>query len=319
MFVARIILTRICVAFGVLFAISIFLFVAIETLPGDLASETAGRFTPPEEIEFARDRMGLNEHPVQRYIDWLSAAARGDFGTSSYSRGEIAPLLADRLGNTALLATFAFLMAVPTGFAAAVTAVILNGSVLDRGMTAVSLMVISMPEFLIGYLLMTIFVVTFPVFPAHTIFYEDMGAIERLHAMVLPAATLAAVGFGPVLRISRASLLNALASGYIETAKLKGLPPWRVVLVHALPNALPPIINMIVLLVANFLVGAFIVEQIFSYPGIGNAMIAAVKFRDIPLVLAIGLVFAVFFVLLNLLADIVSIISTPRLRTPLSG
>ena len=318
MFVARIILTRICVAFGVLFAISIFLFVAIETLPGDLASETAGRFTPPEEIEFARDRMGLNEHPVQRYIDWLGAAARGDFGTSSYSRGEIAPMLADRLGNTALLATFAFLMAVPAGFAAAVTAVILNGSALDRGMTAVSLMVISMPEFLIGYLLMTLFVVMFPVFPAHTIFYEDMGAIERLHAMVLPAATLAAVGFGPVLRISRASLLNVLASGYIETAKLKGLPPWRVVLVHALPNALPPIINMIVLLVANFLVGAFIVEQIFSYPGIGNAMIAAVKFRDIPLVLAIGLVFAVFFVLLNLLADIVSILSTPRLRTPLS-
>lgn len=319
MFVARIILTRVCVAFGVLFAISIFLFVAIETLPGDLASETAGRFTPPEEIEFARDRMGLNEHPVQRYFDWLSAAARGDFGTSSYSRGEIAPMLADRLGNTALLAAFAFMMAVPTGFAAAVTAVILNGRALDRGMTAVSLMVISMPEFLIGYLLMTLFVVMFPVFPAHTIFYEDMGAIERLHAMVLPAATLAAVGFGPVLRISRASLLNVLASGYIETAKLKGLPPWRVVLVHALPNALPPIINMIVLLVANFLVGAFIVEQIFSYPGIGNAMIAAVKFRDIPLVLAIGLVFAVFFVLLNLLADIVSIISTPRLRTPLSG
>ena len=284
-----------------------------------MASETAGRFTPPEEIEFARDRMGLNEHPVQRYIDWLGAAARGDFGTSSYSRGEIAPMLADRLGNTALLATFAFLMAVPAGFAAAVTAVILNGSALDRGMTAISLMVISMPEFLIGYLLMTIFVVMFPVFPAHTIFYEGMGAIERLHAMVLPAATLAAVGFGPVLRISRASLLNVLASGYIETAKLKGLPPWRVVLVHALPNALPPIINMIVLLVANFLVGAFIVEQIFSYPGIGNAMIAAVKFRDIPLVLAIGLVFAVFFVLLNLLADIASILATPRLRTPLSG
>ena len=319
MLVARTILTRICVAFGVLFAISIFLFVAIETLPGDLASETAGRFTPPEEIEFARDRMGLNEHPVQRYFDWLGAAARGDFGTSTYSRGEIAPMLADRLGNTALLAAFAFMMAVPTGFAAAVTAVILNGSALDRGMTAVSLMVISMPEFLIGYLLMTLFVVMFPVFPAHTIFYEGMGAIERLHAMVLPAATLAAVGFGPVLRISRASLLNVLASGYIETAKLKGLPPWRVVLVHALPNALPPIINMIVLLVANFLVGAFIVEQIFSYPGIGNAMIAAVKFRDIPLVLAIGLVFAVFFVLLNLLADIVSILSTPRLRTPLSG
>ena len=318
MFLARTILTRMCVAFGVLFAISIFLFVAIETLPGDLASETAARFTPPEEIELARDRMGLNEHPARRYFDWLGAAARGDFGTSTYSRGEIAPMLADRLGNTALLAAFAFMMAVPTGFAAAVTAVILNGSALDRGMTAVSLMVISMPEFLIGYLLMTLFVVMFPVFPAHTIFYEDMGAIERLHAMVLPAATLAAVGFGPVLRISRASLLNVLASGYIETAKLKGLPPWRVVLVHALPNALPPIINMIVLLVANFLVGAFIVEQIFSYPGIGNAMIAAVKFRDIPLVLAIGLVFAVFFVLLNLLADIVSILSTPRLRTPLS-
>ncbi|HCA92569.1 MAG TPA: ABC transporter permease [Alphaproteobacteria bacterium] len=315
MFLARLILIRVATASGVLLAISILLFFAIETLPGDLASETASRFTPEDQIAFAREQLGLNAHPVRRYLAWIGAAARGDFGTSFYSRGDIAPMLAERLGNTALLAGFAAAMAIPAGFVAAVISVIARGGIFDRGMTVVSLAVISMPEFLIAYLLMTVFVVIYPVFPAHTIFYDDMARSSRLAAMVLPAATLAVVGFAPVLRISRASLINVLASGYVETARLKGLPIWRIVLVHALPNALPPIINMVVLLIAHFLVGAFIVEQIFSYPGIGKAMIAAVKFRDIPLVLATGLVFAVFFVTLNLLADVISLLVTPRART----
>ncbi len=316
MALTRIIAARIGGAVFVLLAISVILFVAVETLPGDFASATAPRFTTGDQIEFTREELGLNAHAVTRYADWIKRAAKADFGVSWYSGQPIAPMLAERIGNTALLALFAAFMAIPLGFFAAILSVIHRGTIFDRGATIVSLAVISMPEFLVAYLLMTFFVVTFPVFPAHTVFFDSMSLGDRLHSMVLPAGSLAIVAIAPVLRLTRASLINVLASEYIETARLKGLPVWRVVLVHALPNALPPIINMTVLVIANFLVGAFIVEQIFSYPGIGNAMIAAVKFRDIPLVLAIGLVFAAFFVALNLLADIVSILVTPRARYP---
>ena len=163
---------------------------------------------------------------------------------------------------------------------------------------------------------MTIFVVTIPIFPAHTVFTDEMRLADRLHAMALPAATLAIAGLAPVLRVSRACLISVLASDYIEMAKLKGISITRIITIHALPNVLPPIINMVVLLIANYMVAAFIVEEIFSYPGIGKMMIAAVKFRDIPLVLATGMVFAFFFVILNLIADLLSIMVSPKLRDP---
>ncbi len=319
MMLSRIVAARVVGAGYVLLAISLILFVAVETLPGDFASATAPRFTTGDQIEFTRERMGLNVAPAERYFAWIGRAIRGEFGESWYTRQEIAPMLAERIGNTALLAAFAAAMAIPVGFAAAVVSVMYRRSLFDRGSSIISLTVISMPEFLVAYLLMTFFVVTYPIFPAHTVFYDEMRINERLHAMVLPAASLAIVAVAPVLRLTRASLINILAADYIEMANLKGIRLSRVVLVHALPNALPPIMNALVIIVANFIVGAFIVEQIFSYPGIGKSMIAAVKFRDIPLVLAIGLVFAAFFVFLNLFADIVSILATPRARFPVQS
>ena len=318
MILQRIILIRVAQAFCVFLALSILLFFTIEILPGDIVSATSSRFTPLDQIEYAREQLGLTEHPVKRYIHWIGSAAVGDFGSSPYTRGNIAPVLFERLGNTALLTLLSSMIALPIGFTAAVISVMTRGSIFDRTSTMISLIAISLPEFLIAYLLMTIFVVTYPLFPAHTIFYDEMDIGARLHAMILPASTLAIVGIAPVLRISRASLINVLSANYIEMARLKGVPIWRIVTVHALPNAIPPIINMVVLLIAHFMVGAFIVEQIFSYPGIGNMMIAAVKFRDIPLVLAVGMVFAVFFISLNLLADIISLLATPRARLPFS-
>lgn len=316
MTIIRIIGLRIITAMLVLLALSAFLFTAVETLPGDFASASAPRYTTGEQIAFSREEMGLNIHPVKRYAHWITAAAQGDFGISWYTRADIAPMLKELIGNTMMLALLAALMAIPFGFMLALLSVIFRGSMFDRGVTALSLAVISMPEFLIAYLLMTIFVVTLPIFPAHTIFYSGMDISERLYAMILPSVTLAIVALAPIIRMTRASLMDVLSRDYVMTARLKGIPVWRVMVIHALPNALPPIINVIVLVMANFMVGAFIVEQIFSYPGIGKAMITAVKFRDIPLVLAIGIIFAVFFISLNLIADIISILVTPRARYP---
>lgn len=313
---ARIIGGRIVAAVFVLWAISAILFCAVETLPGDFASATAPRFVTADQLEHTRDALNLDDPAALRYLSWLSRAARADFGISWYSGQPIAALLTERIGNTVLLALLAAAMALPVGFGAAVLSVIFRGSAWDRIASALSLAVIALPEFLVAYLLMTLFVVTYPIFPAHSLFFDGMGLGARLQAMTLPALSLAIVAVAPVLRITRASLIHVLGADYAMTARLKGMPMRRVVLVHALPNAVPPIINMGVLVFANFMVGAFIVEQIFSYPGIGKAMIAAVKFRDIPLVLAIGLVFAAIFVVLNLVADIASILATPRLRYP---
>lgn len=312
----RIILSRITQSIFVLIAISAFLFLAVEILPGDLASATAPRFVTADQIELTREELGLNSSPVIRYLDWISRLLRGDLGVSWSNRAEIAPMLAERLTHTAFLGLMASCLSIPIGFIAALIAVIHRGSIFDRLTSGLSLAVIAMPEFLIAYLLMTIFVVTLSFFPAHTVFSDEMLFADRLHAMALPAFTLAIAGLAPVLRVSRACLISVLATGYIEMAKLKGSSITRIITVHALPNVLPPIINMMVLLIANYMVAAFIVEEIFSYPGIGKMMIAAVKFRDIPLVLATGMVFAFFFVILNLIADLLSIIVTPKLRHP---
>lgn len=312
----KIILWRITQSIFVLLALSLFLFMAVEILPGDLASATAPRFVTSDQIEVAREELGLNRSAATRYADWIGRALQGDLGVSWSKRAEIAPLLAERLSHTALLGLMASCLSIPIGFGAALIAVIHRGSIFDRLTSGASLTVIAMPEFLIAYLLMTIFVVTIPIFPAHTVFSDEMLLFDRLHAMALPAATLAIAGLAPVLRVSRACLISVLASGYIEMAKLKGMSFTRVITIHALPNVLPPIINMVVLLIANYMVAAFIVEEIFSYPGIGKMMIAAVKFRDIPLVLATGMVFAFFFVILNLIADLLSIMVTPKMRNP---
>ena len=312
----KIILWRITQSIFVLLALSLFLFMAVEILPGDLASATAPRFVTSEQIEVAREELGLNRSAATRYADWIGRALQEDLGVSWSKRAEIAPLLTERLSHTALLGLMASCLSIPIGFGAALIGVIHRGSIFDRLTSGASLAVIAMPEFLIAYLLMTIFVVTIPIFPAHTVFSDEMLLFDWLHAMALPAATLAIAGLAPVLRVSRACLISVLASGYIEMAKLKGMSFTRIITIHALPNVLPPIINMVALLIANYMVAAFIVEEIFSYPGIGKMMIAAVKFRDIPLVLATGMVFAFFFVILNLIADLLSIMVTPKMRNP---
>ena len=308
------ILLRISQAVFVLLVLSAVLFFAVEVLPGDLASATAPRFVTSDQVAFAREEMGLTASAFERYGHWMWRFLNGDLGVSWSNRAAIGPMLAEGLSSTAVLALMASAISLPIGLIAALFAVIYRGSIFDRLTSGASLAVISMPEFLIAYLLMTFLVVTFPLFPAHTIFFDEMSMADRLRAMFLPAMTLAISSLAPVLRVSRACLINVLAVGYIEMARLKGISMTRIIIIHALPNALPPIINMVVLLISNFIVGAFIVEQIFSYPGIGKMMIAAVKYRDISLVLAIGMVFGVVFVTLNLLADVLSFMSTPRMR-----
>ena len=195
-------------------------------------------------------------------------------------------------------------------------AALYRNSIFDRAANITTLSSISSPEFFLAYILILFLAVMNPVLPVLSLVREDMGLGERLQMTLLPALTLPLVVTAHMLRMTRAAIINLLASPYIEMARLKGISPMRVSVRHALPNALAPIINVIALNLAYLITGVVVVEVVFVYPGIGQLFVDSVKIRDIPVVQACCLIFAAAYILLNLMADILSILSNPRLRHP---
>ena len=220
------------------------------------------------------------------------------------------------MANTFFLALYAALVAVPLSVFLGIMAAIRQGSVFDRSINVGALMTISVPEFFLGYLLLMFLAAHFRVFPVLSVVSPATPFFSRLYICFLPMMTLVLVIVAHMMRMTRASVLQVMASPYIEMAYLKGLPKWRVVVQHALPNALAPIVNVIALNLAYLVVGVVVVEKVFVYPGMGQMLVDAVAKRNIPTVLACGLIFAMVFIALNILADVLSIMSNPRLRHP---
>ncbi len=225
-------------------------------------------------------------------------------------------MISGRLGNTLFLASMAALVAVPIAILLGLIAARFRETWLDKTISIVTLSAISMPEFFIGYILIFIFAVKLLWAPSIASVYEGMGLGEKLAAVALPVATLALVVIAHMMRMTRAAVINVMSSPYIEMAELKGVSRSRIIFRHALPNALSPIINVVVLNLAYLVVGVVVVEVVFVYPGMGQLMVDAVSKRDVPVVQACGLIFAATYVLLNLTADILSIVANPRLRHP---
>jgi peptide/nickel transport system permease protein len=225
-------------------------------------------------------------------------------------------MIAGRLVNTLFLAGMAALVAVPIAVTLGIVAARFRETWLDKGISIVTLAAISMPEFFIGYLLIFIFAVKLMVAPSLASIYPGMPIGAKLAAIVLPVATLALVVIAHMMRMTRASIINVMSSPYIEMAELKGLSRLRITVRHALPNALSPIINVVVLNLAYLVVGVVVVEVVFVYPGMGQLMVDHVAKRDVPVVQACGMIFAATYILLNLTADVLSILANPRLRHP---
>jgi len=228
----------------------------------------------------------------------------------------VADQIAPRFRNTLFLAGVTAAIAVPLSVGLGILAALYRGSIFDRGVNIAALTAISSPEFFLAYILILFLGVLNPVLPSLSNIYEGMSFGDRLLKTLLPALTLTLVVTAHMMRMTRAAIINLLASPYIEMARLKGLSPLRVIVRHALPNALAPIINVIALNLAYLITGVVVVEVVFVYPGIGQLFVDSVKIRDIPVVQACCLVFAAAYILLNLLADILSILSNPRLRHP---
>jgi peptide/nickel transport system permease protein len=295
-----------------LFIISVVIFGATELLPGDLARELLGQSATEETLAALREQLGLNDPAPLRYWNWLAGVFQGDFGMSMATQKPISELVGARLGNTLFLALYAAALAVPFALLLGVLAALWRNSIFDRASNALALTAISFPEFFVAYTLI-LWLAQSGLFPSMVRITGSTTTGDLLYMAFLPALTLTLVVTAHMMRMTRAAIINLLASPYIEMARLKGMSPMRVVLRHAVPNALAPIINVVALNLAYLITGVVVVEVVFVYPGLGQLMIDAVSNRDIAVVQAIALIFASAYVLLNLLADVLSTITNPRL------
>ncbi|MBW1699140.1 MAG: ABC transporter permease [Deltaproteobacteria bacterium] len=299
-----------------LLAISVLIFVGIELLPGDLAQEILGQNATPETVAAFRKELKLDLPPHIRYFAWLGGMLRGDLGNSLANQRPIVDLIGWRFANTLFLAAAAAAIAVPLSIVLGILAALYRNSIFDRLISIATLSTISFPEFFVAYILIALLSVQLIIFPSVSNINAQMSFWEKIHAIVLPCLTLTLVVVAHMMRQTRAAIINILASPFIEMAHLKGLKRARVVVRHAFPNALSPVINVVALNLAYLITGVVIVEVVFAYPGMGQLLVDSVAKRDIPVVQASGLIFAATYVGLNLMADLFSIISNPRLRAP---
>jgi len=299
-----------------LLLISLIIFFAVELLPGDIAQAILGQAATPETVAAWRADLGLDRPATVRYVEWLGNAVRGDFGTSLANGLVISDLIGERLKNTLFLASYAAAIAVPLAVILGLLAALFRNTIFDRTVNIATLSSISFPEFFVAYILILFLSVKTGLFPSISNIRPDMSLSELLYRTALPALTLTLVVTAHMMRMTRAAIINLLASPYIEMARLKGMSPMRVIVLHALPNALAPIINVIALNLAYLITGVVLIEVVFIYPGLGQLMVDSVAKRDVTVVQACCLIFAAFYIVINLLADVLSIASNPRLLHP---
>lgn len=321
--VLRTCIQRLALGLVTLWVVTIIVYGMVELLPGNFAQAVLGQSATPEVVANFEKRAGLDQPIVQRYGEWLLGAVQGDFGVTysslSNTGGQarsVASLIIPRLENTLFLAAVVAAVAVPLSLIIGMLAALFRNSIFDRVANAATLTSISFPEFFVGYILMLFLAVRHPWFYSMATVESTTPFWEHLARIGLPAICLVLVIVAHMMRMTRAAIINLLASPFIEMARLKGMPPSRVIWHHALPNAWAPISTVIALNLAYLVVGVVVVEVVFAYPGIGQLMVSSVQSRDIPVVQACAIIFAAVYILLNLAADIVAIVTNPRLLHP---
>lgn len=314
--VVTLVAQRVALGLLLLLAASVLIFVGTQILPGDVAQAILGQSATPETLANLREQLGLNEPALSRYFGWLGGILQGDLGTALSNGEPIAPALGKRLANTLFLAGAAAVIAVPLAVLLGLVSVRYRNRWPDKVISAVTLATISVPEFLLGYIAIFFLAVQYRLLPSLATVYDGMGLGERLYAIGLPVIVLVLAVLGHMMRMTRAAILNVMQSAYVETAELKGLRPFTIIARHAFPNAIAPVVNVVMINLAYLVVGVVVVEVVFVYPGMGQYLVDHVSKRDVPVVQACGLVFAAVYIGLNLIADLVSILANPRLRHP---
>jgi len=313
-FAARLVAHRIGLGALTLLIVSAVIFVITGLLPGDAAQAALGQSATPETVAALRAQYGLDQPGPIRYAKWLGGLVTGNLGQSFTASMPVSELIATRLPKSLLLAAVTAAVSVPIALLIGILAAMFRGGLLDRILSLATLSMVAVPEFLVATIAVLVFAVKLRWFPAlsNAVDIKDAGQFFRTYAM--PVLTLCFVVIAQMARMTRAAVIDQLSASYVEMAVLKGAKPARVALRHALPNAIGPIANAVALSLSYLLGGVVIVETIFNYPGIASLMVDAVANRDMPVVQACAMIFCFAYLLLVLAADLVAILSNPRLR-----
>jgi len=312
--IASLVLGRLIIALITAIIVSFVVFCATALLPGDTASILLGQAATPEAVEGLRKAMHLNDPAIFRFLRWILGLLQGDLGTSYANNMPVAQLIGGRLVNTLKLAGITAFISVPLALTLGITAAMLRGTLYDRGVTIVTIGAVSIPEFMVATLAVLLFAVYLKWLPAVSFTHEIKSIHDMIRAYAMPVLTLTFVVSAQMIRMSRAAVVETLNTPYVEMALLKGASRPRLVLRHALPNALGPIVNAVALSLSYLLGGVIIVETIFNYPGIAKLMVDAVATRDLPLIQTCAIIFCLGYLALLTVADIIAILSNPRLR-----
>lgn len=307
---------RFFLAILTLILVSLIVFIAVEALPGDMATAYLGRDATPASLKALREEFGLNAPAYQRYFQWFGGILRGDLGDSLVRDKPITEIVGNRLRNTLVLAITSSLVGIPLAIFLGVFAALTRDKWPDIVVSTVSIFGMTLPEFVTGTILVYIFAIRLKWFNGIATMPSDAPLdAEFFEIIILPVLTLTLVMTAHILRLVRTSMIDVMISDYVQMARLKGVPAWGIVFRHALPNAMLPTINIVALTIAWLLGGVVIIEQVFNFPGIGNLMINGISDRDLALVQAIAIILAAFYIGVNLIADLLSLVLNPRLRT----
>jgi peptide/nickel transport system permease protein len=314
----RLILRRLGLGILTLWFVSLVVFAATQALSGDAATAILARTATPERLAALRAQLHLDDPVWLQYTKWLGGLVTGDLGQSLATQKPVVQLIGLRIGNSAFLVLVAALIAIPASLLVGIAGAVRRDRGLDHVLTMASLVLAALPEFVIGIGLVLIFATgVFHMLPAVTLLDDTRPIWRQFDQVLLPALTLVLAVVPYMARIMRASMIEVMESEYVQMARLKGLPRRLVILRHALPNAVVPAIQATALQLAWLAGGVVVVEYVFRYPGIGQSLVDAVANRDLPVVQALTLLVGGIYVLLNLLADVITILVTPKLRTGL--
>jgi peptide/nickel transport system permease protein len=294
--------------------VSVLIFAVVQILPGDVAVMILGTSATPQDLAALRVKLGLNRPAPLRYLDWIDGAVRGDWGASLLYQMPVRPLVLERLGRSAVLAGLALGVGVPLAVGLGVLSAVRRGGLVDHAVGLVSLVAVSLPEFIIGTALILVLAFRFPLLPPSSLIDPQASLWHAAPSLVLPVLTLVLALLAHMTRMTRASMLDVLEQPYVRAARLRGLRQRRVILRHALRNALLPTVGIIAINVGYLIGGIVVVETVFAYPGLGRLMVDAVNHRDVPVIQMTALVIALTYALADLAADLAYAYLNPRIR-----
>jgi peptide/nickel transport system permease protein len=313
--IAGLVASRVAAGVITLAIVSIVVFAATQVLPGNAAYAILGRNATPLRLHALELQLHLDRSPLEQYGVWLAGMLTGNGGSSLANGQPVWQLVAPRLVNSAVLVAISGLLGAFIGVLLGAIAAVRKDRAFDHAISVVSLVVTALPEFVVAIALVILFAtVVSQLLPAVSVLPPGTWAWQQPELLVLPVATLVIVIVPYIFRMMRGAMIEALESDYVEMARLKGLPVWRVVLVHALPNAIPPTVQVIGLNLLYLAGGIVVVEYVFDFPGIGQGLVSAVTNRDIPVIQLIVIILAAFYVFMNIVTDVIALLATPRRR-----